>query len=113
MLSRRYAVVPTGYVPLLLVVGVDGLEQTLHSLVLRYVLGHACLLLVERYAALSCTHVAVVGIGHLAGAVHYAAYDAYLPVSYSHLTLPTKRIVWISVYTVSTKKKTKYVFIFK
>ena len=50
----------------------------LHGLALGYVLLYALLALIQRNLAAPGAYVAVVGVGHLARTVHYAAHYAYL-----------------------------------
>ena len=59
-------------------VSLDELDELLHRFFFGNVLLDALLLLVETDFAAPGTHVAVVGIGHLARAVDDAAHDAYL-----------------------------------
>ena len=54
------------------------LQQAFDSLFLGNVLGNTFLLLVERNLATTGTYIAIVGIGHLARTVDYAAPDANL-----------------------------------
>ena len=61
-----------------MLVVVDELQQALHSLFLGDILLHALLTFIKGDLAPTCTHIAVVGIGHLARTIHDAAHDADL-----------------------------------
>ena len=59
-------------------VGSDKAQQVLHGLVFRQIFLYTLLATLERYVAGAGPYVAIVGVCHLTGAVHYAAHDAYL-----------------------------------
>ena len=63
---------------ILVIVVFDESDELIDGFILRNILFHTFLLLIERYFVWSCTDIAIVGISHLTGTIDDTAHDSYL-----------------------------------